>query len=209
MPEAGNEAAEPTSRFDFSNQKTISSLVLAVLQSKTDQELHILADVLAKSDGKINERELTEKRDDFIAACMKLVPRELSRRLLTAVCGKPATVETDVKVSAIDQKTWQKSYLITISGLGASTAPSHEEIKDSMLNSFRNAGFSNETKVTHLRIFRECHRNGDVHYHVCANLSERCRWLPWKKALAEQNISAHFSQVQLEGMARQRKLQYQ
>ena len=215
LPEAGNEAAEPTSRFDFLNQKTISSLVLAVLQSKTDQELHtlqvktVLADVLAKSDGKINERELTEKRDDFIAACMKLVPRELSRRLLTAVCGKPATAETDVKVSAIDQKTWQKSYLITISGLGASTAPSHEEIKDSMLNSFRNAGFSNETKVTHLGIFRECHRNGDVHYHVCANLSERCRWLPWKKALAEQNISAHFSQVQLEGMARQRKLQYQ
>ena len=202
LPEAGNEAAEPTSRFDFLNQKTISSLVLAVLQSKTDQELHtlqvktVLADVLAKSDGKINERELTEKRDDFIAACMKLVPRELSRRLLTAVCGKPATAETDVKVSAIDQKTWQKSYLITISGLGASTAPSHEEIKDSMLNSFRNAGFSNETKVTHLGIFRECHRNGDVHYHVCANLSERCRWLPWKKAWLSRTslpTSARFS----------------
>ena len=30
-----------------------------------------------------------------------------------------------------------------------------------------------------------------------------------EKGLAEQNISAHFSQVQLEGMARQRKLQYQ
>ena len=140
---------------------------------------------------------------------MRWVPRVLSQRLLTAVRGKSATVESDVKIAAIDQKTWQKSYLITLSGLGAATAPSHEEIKDSMLNSFRNAGYSSETKLTHLGIFRECHRNGDVHYHVCANLSARCRWLPWKKALAEQNIKAHFSQVQLEGTAKQRKLQYQ
>ena len=158
LPEAGNEAAEPESRFDFLNQKTISSLVLAVLQSKTDQELHtlqvktVLADVLAKAEGKINEPELAEKRDEFIAASMRWVPRVLSQRLLTAVRGKSATVESDVKIAAIDQKTWQKSYLITLSGLGAATAPSHEEIKDSMLNSFRNAGYSSETKVTHTSV---------------------------------------------------------
>ena len=78
-----------------------------------------------------------------------------------------------------------------------------------MLQAFREAGYSKETKVTHLAIFRETHRRGGVHFHIATCVSERCRWLPWKKALAKHGIAAHFQHIQIQGWAKHRKMQYQ
>lgn len=215
--DSAQDASAPSQRFDFLSPRTVNTIVSSLLQSKTDEELHsltvarVLQDALAKSAGKVSETELTEKRDDFIAACMKLIPKELARRLVTAVASqsKPQSEAAALQPVGIDSQTYQKSYFVTISGLPESPEPSREEMQRTMLQAFREAGYSKETKVTHLAIFRETHRRGGVHFHIATCVSERCRCLPWKKALAKHGIAAHFQHIQIQGWAKHRKMQYQ
>ena len=205
----------PANRFAFLTQKTINQLLVSVLQSKSDEELHglkiatVLGDVLATSGGKVTEEELADKRDDFIAAAMKQVPRELARRLVSTVQAKSKSEEMDeVQVVQIDSRTWQKAYLITVSGLSPTEAPTREELQRTMLKAFRDAEYT-EGKVTHLAIFREPHKSGKLHFHVACCLSVRIRWLPWKRALLKHNINANFNHVELQGIAKQRARQYE
>eukprot|EP00438_Fugacium_kawagutii_P029496 Skav222722 [mRNA] locus=scaffold2390:65155:66054:- [translate_table: standard] len=191
----------------------MSSLVVSVLQSKTDEELHRLKvsnglkDVLAKSGGKVSEAELNLKRDDFISICMKLVPRELSRRLVATTQAKKDLSEPDLKIVHIDFRTWQRAYFITVSGLDAASAPSREDIQSAMLKASEEA-YGQETKVTHLAIFRERHQSGKIHFHIASQLSARCRWVPWKKALMKHSIVAHFNQIETCRLQYQSMLRY-
>eukprot|EP00438_Fugacium_kawagutii_P029806 Skav231474 [mRNA] locus=scaffold1100:440184:441149:+ [translate_table: standard] len=200
-------------RFDILTQKVMSSLVVSVLQSKTDEELHrlkvstVLKDVLAKSGGKVSEAELNLKRDDFIAICMKLVPRELSRRLVATTQAKKDLSEQDLKIVHIDCRTWQRAYFITVSGLDTASAPSREDIQSAMLKASEEA-YGQETKVTHLAIFRERHQSGKIHFHIASQLSARCRWVPWKKALMKHSIVAHFNQIETCRLQYQSMLRY-
>ena len=95
------EEEEPAPRFDFLSQKTINTLVRAVLEKKTEQELHsltvatIMKDVLSVSTGQLTEEELNDKKDDFISAAMKLIPKELATRLVSAVKSKRVKAEAD------------------------------------------------------------------------------------------------------------------
>ena len=205
----------PAHRFAFLTQKAINQLLVSVLQSKSDEELHglkiatVLEDVLTTSGGKVTAEELADKRDDFIAAAMKQVPRELARRLVSTVQAKSKSEEMDeVQVVQIDSRTWQKAYLITVSGLSPTEAPTREELQRTMLKAFAAAEYS-EGKVTHLAIFREPHKSGKLHFHVACCLSARIRWLPWKRALLKHNINANFNHVELQGIAKQRKRQYE
>ena len=109
----------PAKRFAFSTQKAVNQLLVSVLQRKSDEELHglkiatVFEDVLTTSGGKVTAEELADKRDDFIAAAMRQVPRELARRLVSTVQAKFKSEEMDeVQVVQIDSRTWQKAYLI-------------------------------------------------------------------------------------------------
>ncbi|CAL1147609.1 unnamed protein product, partial [Cladocopium goreaui] len=146
----------PAHRFAFLTQKAINQLLVSVLQSKSDEELHglkiatVLEDVLTTSGGKVTAEELADKRDDFIAAAMKQVPRELARRLVSTVQAKSKSEEMDeVQVVQIDSRTWQKAYLITVSGLSPTEAPTREELQRTMLKAFAAAEYS-EGKDIHL-----------------------------------------------------------
>ena len=103
-----------------------------MLEKKTEQELHsltvatIMKDVVSVSTGQLTEEELNDKKDDFISAAMKLIPKELATRLVSAVKSKRVKAEADAhgKLVRIDSQTMQKSYFVTISGLPSSSAPS-------------------------------------------------------------------------------------
>ena len=210
------EEEEPAPRFDFLSQKTINTLVRAVLEKKTEQELHsltvatIMKDVLSVSTGQLTEEELNDKKDDFISAAMKLIPKELATRLVSAVKSKRVKAEADAhgKLVRIDSQTMQKSYFVTISGLPSSSAPSREELQQILLTAFQEAHYSTGIQVTHFAIFREPHVSGGLHFHCATSLSQRCRWVPWKKSLEKRNIAAHFSQIQLAETTKHRKQQY-
>lgn len=213
LPEE-EEPAPP--RFDFLSQKTINTLVRTVLEKKTEQELHsltvstIMKDVLSVSTGQLTEEELNDKKDDFVSAGMKLIPKELATRLVSAVKNNRAKGEADAhgKLVRIDSQTMQKSYFVTISGLPSSSAPSREELQEILLTAFQEAQYSTDIQVTHLAIFREPHVSGGLHFHCATSLSQRCRWVPWKKSLEKRNIAAHFSQIQLAETTKHRKQQY-
>lgn len=213
LPEE-EEPAPP--RFDFLSQKTINTLVRTVLEKKTEQELHsltvstIMKDVLSVSTGQLTEEELNDKKDDFVSAGMKLIPKELATRLVSAVKNNRAKGEADAhgKLVRIDSQTMQKSYFVTISGLPSSSAPSREELQEILLTAFQEAQYSTDIQVTHLAIFREPHVSGGLHFHCATSLSQWCRWMPWKKSLEKRNIAAHFSQIQLAETTKHRKQQY-
>ena len=176
------EEEAPAPRFDFLSQKTINTLVRAVLEKKTEQEFHsltvatIMKDVLSVSTGQLTEEELNDKKDDFISAAMKLIPKELATRLVSAVKSKRVKAEADAhgKLVRIDSQTMQKSWL------PSSSAPSREELQQILLTAFQEAHYYTDRQVTHLAIFREPHVSGGLHFHCATSLSQRCRWVPWK-----------------------------
>ena len=106
----GPEDPLQPSRWSFLGRgKTVQSLVAAIAKEKTDAELHaftvgeLLKEVFHRGGGKVTMAELEEARDDFISASMAIVPRELSRRLVSAVAN-PAKEQGNKKKQESDPK---------------------------------------------------------------------------------------------------------
>ena len=148
----GHEKADAAIRWQLlSKYKTVQGLVAAVIREKSDEELHnisiniILDDIQAKASNKISMSELLEEKDEFVAATMSAVPKELSRRLLLAVnkpqahAGRPAQ---------IDSQCVQKTYLLTFSNLDPSNAPTRETILETVLQAFGAGGYGSDVCVT-------------------------------------------------------------
>ena len=184
----GHENADAAIRWQLlSKYKTVQGLVAAVIREKSDEELHnisiniILDDIQAKASNKISMSELLEEKDEFVAATMSAVPKELSRRLLLAV-NKPQAHAR--RPAQIDSQCVQKTYLLTFSNLDPSNAPTRETILETVLQAFGAAGYGSDVCVTHACVFRETHGSGQWHFHVPTALSHPCRWVGWKKELS-------------------------
>ena len=208
----GHENADAAIRWQLlSKYKTVQGLVAAVIREKSDEELHnisiniILDDIQAKASNKISMSELLEEKDEFVAATMSAVPKELSRRLLLAVnkpqahAGRPAQ---------IDSQCVQKTYLLTFSNLDPSNAPTRETILETVLQAFGAAGYGSDVCVTHACVFRETHGSGQWHFHVPTALSHPCRWVGWKKELSKAGYIAHFANMAIDDHSKHRKMQY-
>ena len=199
----GPEDPSQPSRWSFLGRgKTVQSLVAAIAKEKTDAELHaftvgeLLKEVFHRGGGKVTMAELEEARDDFISASMAIVPRELSRRLVSAVAnpakeqGNKKKQESDPKKLGgpplqgdpvdIDCTTVQKTYLLTVSGLNAASVPEHQEILNLALQSFVEVGYPASVYPTHMAVFREPHQDGGMHFHIATAFSEPFRWIGWK-----------------------------
>jgi hypothetical protein len=227
----GPEDPLQPSRWSFLGRgKTVQSLVAAIAKEKTDAELHaftvgeLLKEVFHRGGGKVTMAELEEARDDFISASMAIVPRELSRRLVSAVAnpakeqGNKKKQESDPKKLGgpplqgdpvdIDCTTVQKTYLLTVSGLNAASVPEHQEILNLALQSFVEAGYPASVYPTHMAVFREPHQDGGMHFHIATAFSEPFRWIGWKKALQSHGKVVHFSNMAIDHHSRHRQMQY-
>jgi len=164
-----------------------------------------LEDILAKAGGKVSMAELLQEKDEFIAATMTVVPKELSRRLLLAVnkpqapAGRPAQ---------IDSQCVQKTYLLTFSNLDPINAPTREAILETVLQAFDAADYGAPAAVTHACVFREEHGSGKWHFHVATQLSEPCRWIGWKKELTKAGYVAHFANMAVDDHSKHKNMQY-
>ena len=214
--EDADGASGPPDRFRFLHHKVIDRIVSALLKTKTDEELHtmtvstLLKEVVGRSHGKVSLEEVEDRRDDFISASMELIPKMLAARLVDAVKkGSKAVEGTLVAPAEIDSQTKQKSYFITISGLPLSGAPSRDEVLDIMLASFKEGGYESSAYLSHVAVFREKHADAEkIHFHICACVSQRIRWVPWAKALRLRGLAPSFSQVVVEDPADHRRKQY-
>eukprot|EP00435_Cladocopium_sp_Y103_P048428 s1187_g14.t1 len=164
-----------------------------------------LEDILAKAGGKVSMAELLQEKDEFIAATMTVVPKELSRRLLLAVNKPQAPAE---RPAQIDSQCVQKTYLLTFSNLDPINAPTREAILETVLQAFDAADYGAPAAVTHACVFREEHGSGKWHFHVATQLSEPCRWIGWKKELAKAGYVAHFANMAVDDHSKHRKMQY-
>ena len=208
----GNESVDSGVRWQLLGKyKTVQALVAAVIQEKSDEQLHqisinvILEDILAKAGGKVSMAELLQEKDEFISATMTVVPRELSRRLLLAV--KKPQVPTG-RPAQIDSQCVQKTYLLTFSNFDPANAPTREAILQAVLQAFDTADYGATACLTHACVFREQHGNGQWHFHVATALSEPCRWVGWKKELAKCGYVPHFANMHVDDHSKRRKMQY-
>ncbi|CAL1161192.1 unnamed protein product [Cladocopium goreaui] len=172
----GHENADAAIRWQLlSKYKAVQGLVAAVIREKSDEELHnisiniILDDIQAKASNKISMSELLEEKDEFVAATMSAVPKELSRRLLLAV-NKPQAHAR--RPAQIDSQCVQKTYLLTFSNLDPSNAPTRETILETVLQAFGAAGYGSDVCVTHACVFRETHGSGQWHFHGLSALDK-------------------------------------
>lgn len=210
--ETGDVGADTAPRWQMLGKyKTVQALVSAVIREKSDQQLHSLTvpvlfqDILAKANGKITMAELLQEKDEFVAATMVAVPKELSRRLIATV--KMPKLAPGLPTS-IDSQCVQKTYLLTFSNMDPATAPTRQGILDVTLQTFDAAGYGSDVSVTHACVFREPHSNGQWHFHVAVALSVPCRWRGWQKEFVKAGFTPHFANIAVHDHSQHRRMQY-
>ena len=224
VEEDGSAQAGPTQGWSLLEPRIITALVSRVVRDTDDKDLDtltiqpLLQAVVSRSDGRLTMEACLASKDDFIAAAMETIPKELSKRLLQAVGKKSVDQKKGTKSVSetqepepkqIDSQIKQKSYLITWSGLRADSSPDRQAVLEAVLSAFTSAGYGATAIVTHAAVFQEKHvEPGKIHYHIATSLSECVRWLAWKKELAKKDMICHFSQMSVADHSQHRRMQY-